>query len=266
MNGDVRLVLSDVDGTLLTSTKRLTPAAVAAVGALGDRGVHFALTSGRPPRGMTMLFEPLHLQTPIAAFNGGLIVDRDLRTLRELSMDDDAVAATIEVLGRWGVSTWVFQGTDWFVLDADGPHVRHEADVCQFEPIVVASFDAIRGDVVKVVGVSDDTPLVDAAREELHADFADALSATNSQPYYLDVTHRDANKGSVVEYLAQRYDIEPDHVAVIGDMSNDLLMFAKAGVRIAMGNASADVRDAADHVTKSNDEDGFAFALTTFLS
>ena len=78
MTPPIRLVLSDVDGTLVTSEKALTERSVEAVRALHDAGVLFAVTSGRPPRGMAMLVEPLALTTPIAAFNGGMLVEPDM--------------------------------------------------------------------------------------------------------------------------------------------------------------------------------------------
>lgn len=262
---DVRLVLSDVDGTLVAPSKELTTSAIDAVRHLREHDVLFALTSGRPPRGMSMLFDPLAIDTPVSAFNGGLVVDRSMSTLKELTIDDEVAISVIDVLRAHDVSVWVFQGTEWFVLDEDGPHVEHEAAVCQFSPTVVSSFDGVRGQVVKVVGVTDATANIDAARGVLNDTLAGQVSATNSQSYYLDVTHRDANKGSVVDYLAAAYGIEACSIAVIGDMANDLLMFERAGVSIAMGNGSDEVRATADFVTKHNDDDGFAYAIEHFI-
>src|ERR1019366_4724525 len=152
----VRLVLSDVDGTLVTSDKVLSDATIRTVRLLHDADILFAITSGRPPRGLTMLIEPLDLSTPISAFNGGLIVDRDLKTLKELEIKDEHVGPIIQVLRDHNLSVWVYQGTDWFVLDLKGPHVAHESAVCQFAPVQLESFHGVRGNIIKVVGVSDD--------------------------------------------------------------------------------------------------------------
>ena len=91
------------------------------------------------------------------------------------------------------------------------------------------------------------------------------ISAERSQPYYLDVTHPDANKGEVVLMLSQLLAIPSEQIATIGDMPNDVLMFQKSGVSIAMGNASEDVQKAATYVTTSNDEEGFANAMERFV-
>jgi hypothetical protein len=80
-------------------------------------------------------------------------------------------------------------------------------------------------------------------------------------PYYVDVTHPDANKGAVVRYLSATYAIPPDAIATISDMPNDALMFAHSGLSIAMGNASLEVQCPARRVTTSNADEGFASAV-----
>jgi hypothetical protein len=91
------------------------------------------------------------------------------------------------------------------------------------------------------------------------------VAAARSQPYYLDVTHPDANKGTVAKYLAQKYSIPATSIATIGDMPNDVLMFAHSGLSIAMGQASPEVQRAARRVTTSNDDEGFANAVDRFI-
>jgi hypothetical protein len=263
--GQIRLVLSDVDGTLVTSDKALTQASIDAVAALGAAGIAFAVTSGRPPRGMAMLIEPLTLTTPIAGFNGGLLVDPSMAVLRERSIPSKIVPSIIDTLEAQDLSVWCYQGIEWYVLDKDGPHVARETSTCQFEPVVRADFDGLVDDVAKIVGVSDDHDAVARATGAMRDEFADSVSATPSQPYYLDVTHPDANKGEVVAYLSTALSIPIEQIATIGDMPNDVLMFAHAGLSIAMGNADREVQRAARRVTSSNDEDGFARAIREFV-
>ena len=261
----IKLLLSDVDGTLVTKEKVLTPRTIAAVHALHAADIHFAVTSGRPPRGMEMLVEPLALVTPLAAFNGGLVVEPNLEVLAERVVPDDLVSPTIALIESFDLSIWVYQGADWFVRDRDGPHVARESSTVQFAPTLVASFDGITTDVAKIVGVSDDYDVVAEAAEATRQIFGHHLAASRSQDYYLDVTHPDANKGGVVKYLAARYGIAQDEIATIGDMPNDVLMFAQSGLSIAMGQSGREVHRAARHVTTSNDEEGFANAVDRFI-
>jgi Cof subfamily protein (haloacid dehalogenase superfamily) len=261
----IRLLLADVDGTLVTQEKELTDRAIAAVKQLGEAGILFAITSGRPPQGMAMLIEPLDLKTPIAAFNGGIIADRELKVIEQRVVPEKLVGPIIDELASHDLSVWLYRGADWYVQDRKGPHVDREASTVRFEPKVVESYDDLQSGVAKLVGVSDDTDAVVAGAAGVHDRFGDDVSASCSQPYYVDVTHPDANKGFVARYLAARYKLSTDEIATIGDMPNDVLMFAHSGLSIAMGNASLEVQRAARRVTKSNDEDGFAYAVERFI-
>jgi Cof subfamily protein (haloacid dehalogenase superfamily) len=261
----IRLVVSDVDGTLVTSDKVLTPASVAAVGRLHEAGIRFAVTSGRPPRGMAMLVGPLSLRDPIGGFNGGLVVRPDLTMLEERSLPPAIVQPLIDTLDGCGVDVWCYEGSEWLLRDEEARHVAREAATVEFAPTVRASFDSLADDVVKIVGVSDDASAIAAALGQVRATFGTSVSASTSQPYYLDVTHPDANKGRVVAYLSSTLGIAPDAIATIGDGANDVLMFERSGLSIAMGSSSAEVRDRADKVTRSNDEDGFAYAMEHFV-
>ncbi len=262
----VKLMLADVDGTLVTQDKVLTDRAIAAVHKLRDAGVIFAITSGRPPRGMAMLIEPLDIQTPIAAFNGGLLVDREMNVIEQRVLPEDLVVPVTELMESFSLDVWLYGGADWYVPKADGPHVAREAWTVKFEPKIMQNgVHGLTENVAKLVGVSDDHDAVARATQAAHDKFGDHVTAAASQPYYLDVTHPLANKGAVVKYLAKRYEIEPDDIATIGDMPNDVLMFAHSGLSIAMGNASPDVQRCARRVTTSNEDEGFANAVERFV-
>jgi len=215
---------------------------------------------------MAMLVAPLDLRTPIAAFNGGLIVEPDMSVIEQRVLPQALIEPVAARMASFSLDVWLYRGADWYVPKADGPHVARESWTVKFEPRVMA--DGVRGltaDVAKLVGVSDDTDAVTRATLAVHDEFGDHVAAAASQPYYLDVTHPQANKGAVARYLAARYDIDPAEIATIGDMPNDVLMFAHSGLSIAMGNASAEVKRSARRVTTSNADDGFANAVDKFI-
>ncbi len=262
----VKLMLADVDGTLVTQDKVLTKRAIEAVHKLHDAGVIFAITSGRPPRGMAMLTGPLDLQTPIAAFNGGLIVDRDMNTIEQRVLPEGLVRPVADMMTSFKLDVWLYSGADWYVPKADGPHVAREAWTVKFEPKVMTDgLNGLTGSVAKLVGVSDDNDAVERATRAVHDKFGDHVTAAASQPYYLDVTHTQANKGAVAQYLAAKYSLRPDEIATIGDQPNDVLMFAHSGLSIAMGNAGPEVKRSARRVTTSNEEEGFANAVDKLI-
>jgi Cof subfamily protein (haloacid dehalogenase superfamily) len=259
------MLLADVDGTLVTQEKVLTADSVRAVHDLYDAGILFAVTSGRPPRGMSMLVEPLELTTPIAAFNGGLIVDSKMSVLEQKVIPDELVAPAIALMESFHLDAWIYHGAEWYVRNGKAPHVDREAWTVKFDPTVVESYDDLMDGVAKLVGVSDDLEAISAASDAAREQFGEQVSAARSQPYYLDVTHPDANKGGVVKYLSAKYQIPAEQIATIGDMPNDVLMFAHSGLSIAMGNADREVQRAARRVTASNDDEGFAAAVERFI-
>jgi Cof subfamily protein (haloacid dehalogenase superfamily) len=278
----ISILLADVDGTLVDSQKRITARAKAAIEKLTEAGIKFAVTSGRPPRGMKMIVEAVKLSAPLAAFNGGMLVEPDtMKVLVQQTLDAEIAQNVIKRVGEFDLVVWVYAGVDWYIQDLNSTHREKEERTVQFPPKVVKNFDeALRQGVAKVVGVSDDYGLVAKAEKGIadefehgvHArctttsrDCEPSVSAARSQPYYLDITHPKANKGSVVEMLADLLKIPPVEFATIGDMPNDVLMFKKSGYSIAMGQASEEVQKSATYVTAGMDDEGFAKAVEDFI-
>jgi len=274
----IRLLLADVDGTLVTHEKVLTQRARAAVANMRSAGIQFAITSGRPPRGMEMLVAPLALTTPIAAFNGGMFVKPDLSVIEQRVLQADVIEPAMETMRKHGLDSWIYRGTEWFVRDRHGPHVDREEWTVKFPPTVVSNFESLTNDVAKLVGVSDDLEAVRKCETAVREQFAakvhtrqtnpqreTLVSAARSQPYYLDVTHPEANKGYVVTRLSEMLRIPTQQIATIGDMPNDMAMFEKSGISIAMGQAAEEVRSAATHTTSSSEEEGFAKAVEDYV-
>lgn len=261
----ISLVLADVDGTLVTEDKVLTKRAQSAVSALQRAGIHFAITSGRPPRGMAMLLDALRLETPIAGFNGGLFVAPDLTIIGQKTLPGDVAAKSIEMMRAHGLDVWVYRGNDWLITKADAPHVAREAWTVKFEPTIVADVGETLDHVAKIVGVSDDHDKVQRCEAAARVALGDRATAARSQPYYLDVTHKDANKGAVVEFLSQYLKVPAAEIATIGDQPNDVLMFKRSGFSIAMGNAPDQVKTQASVTTDSYNDEGFAKAMERFI-
>ena len=262
----VRLVIADVDGTLVTQEKVLTKRATEAVLRLHEAGIQFSITSGRPPKGMAMLIDPLKLTQPLAAFNGGVLIKPDLKTVVDQKFLPVGVPEkVIEALEKHGLDVWLYTDTEWFVRDPNAPHVAREQWTVKFPPTVVKTFAGLLDRVAKIVGVSDDYDRVAKCEKDVQQAGGTHISAARSQPYYLDVTHPRANKGEVVLSLSRLLNIPPKEIATMGDMPNDVLMFKQSGMSIAMGNASAEVQAAATNVTSTNEEEGFANAIEKYI-
>lgn len=261
----VQLVIADVDGTLVTQDKILTERAREAVHKLLAAGIAFTITSGRPPLGMKMLIEPLALKEPIAAFNGGVIVRPDLSVLHQHLLPQGAAQSAADIIAKHGLDLWLYTDHDWFVRRRQAPHVDREEWTVKFPPQVAPSYDGLLGRAAKLVGVSDDYAAVARCEQDVQKQCGAQVSVSRSQPYYLDVTHPKANKGEVVTVFSQMLKIPPEKIATVGDGPNDVLMFRRSGVSIAMGNAPDEVKKAAKFVTASNQEEGFAQAMERLI-
>jgi len=257
----IRLLVSDVDGTLVTPEKLLTERSRAAAAALQARGIAFSIASSRPPFGMRQLVAPLALRLPFAAFNGAALVTPELAPLEERRLPPDASRAALAVFDELGVDAWVFTNERWLLRDPAGAYVPLERRTIASEPTVVERFDPVLEKVLKIVGVSATPERLLSAQERARAVIGERALVARSQTYYLDVTPAGADKGTAVAALQRRLGISAAETAVIGDGENDLALFAAAGFRIAMGNAVAVLKQHADEVTLANTEDGFAAAV-----
>jgi Cof subfamily protein (haloacid dehalogenase superfamily) len=263
----IRLVVSDLDGTLVTKDKRVTPAALDAIRRLREHGIKFTVISSRPPQAIRVVGNVIGLTDPVPAFNGGLVVDPDLKTVRREKLLEETVAERVlERLHQSNVDIWVYTDTDWYVPSFTAPYVEHEIHSVQYQPTELTDFSGIRKDrIAKIVGVSENFKALAVTEKQLQEEFRGAVAASRSQDYYLDVTHPDANKGEGILLLSGLLNIPTSQIATIGDMQNDVSMFKKSGISIAMGNATPDVQEQATYVTATNEDEGFAKAMERYI-
>jgi Cof subfamily protein (haloacid dehalogenase superfamily) len=266
----VRLLVSDIDGTLVTSTKQLTPRTLDAAHRLREAGIQLALVSSRPARGMDMFLEPLRLDTPRAGLNGGEVLAPDGTLLSQVALDPDLARIVVETLDEHGVEPWLFAGGEWLIRDSAGTqagstYVEKERRAVRMEPVVLQDFKDHYHRVGKIMGATSDYHLLERVEIHLQTMLGGRVNAHRSQLYYLDVTHPDANKGNAALRLAELLGIPADEMACIGDMSNDIAMLDIAGLAIAMGNGTAEVAQAAHYVTETNERDGWALAVEELL-
>ena len=202
---------------------------------------------------------------PIGAFNGSSIVDPQLQPIEQHLIAARVARRSIDLLREFGVDIWLFTNDRWLTRNPDGEYVGHEI-----------ARDQARSDHRRGFHALSDRRLQDrrrhlgcAAAATLRGRHArgcrDEATAVRSQTYYLDITPPGHDKGTFVERSPSGSGISTDAVATIGDMHNDLAMFARSGISIAMGNATDDVKSRATHVTDTNERDGFARAIEMVL-
>lgn len=261
----IRLLVSDIDGTLVRDDKSLPEANLDAVAELRAAGVSTTLISARPPSGITDLAARLGVAGPLAAFNGGTLFDPDGAIRFAFRLEQGAAAKALQLIGEAGATPWVYARGAWFVATLDNSHLEHECLASGVDPVVRSDFTDLIGKADKIVGVSDDRDRLDWLEERARPAIGERTTIARSQSYYLDFTHRRANKGDGIAALAKAYGVDLAQVAAIGDMTNDLAMFARAGVSVAMGQSPPRVRAAADFTAAANEQAGVADAIDRFV-
>jgi len=261
----IKLVVSDVDGTLVRQDKSLSPQVVAAVHRLRAAGVSFTLISARPVSGVMPLVAALDIDVPLAAINGGILFRPDKSVIAEHSIERAVVEGVFALAEGSAVDRWVFAGGQWFASSGEGVHVEHERIASNQAPVIRADFADLYDRADKVTFVSDDRALLKALADKAVSAFGDRATIGQSQVYYLDVTDVAANKGDGVAALAQMLGVDLADTLVLGDMDNDIAMFDRAGLSVAMGQAPDAVKVRADWVSSSNEEDGVAHAIDAFI-
>jgi Cof subfamily protein (haloacid dehalogenase superfamily) len=260
----VRLVVLDVDGTLLTSDARLTPGTAAAVGRARGRGMEVCLATSRGPGGLRWLVGELDLDPWVVAFQGALVgrLDRTGALVGAALVDEPmpagAARAVLAEAAAAGLSGSWFVGSSWFAM-ADDAAMRREAGIVR-DGFTVAAPLADGRDPHKLMLIAGRPDLVPA----LHAiagRLPGACAGHFSHDDYLEVTRAGVDKAKALVTLAGRLDIPLAEAAAVGDGHNDLGLLGAVGLPIAMGNAKPALKRVAAFVTGSNDEDGVAAAL-----
>jgi Cof subfamily protein (haloacid dehalogenase superfamily) len=258
-----RLVISDIDGTLITSNHEVTAATKRTAARLYEAGIALTLSSSRPPRSIKPLAEALQLRAPFASFNGALITTRDGEIRLRSAISPEVMAPVKAIADRFGLGLWLYDEHGWWAERRDA-FVEREAHTSGFEPDFQGYGERLKESAVKLTVVGK-PELVAQAEKLLFAQLREKVSASRSKPRFLDVTAHGYHKGSVVEHLAEVFTVSKDEIAVIGDGPNDIEMFRQAGTSIAMGQGVEEVINAATFVTSSNDDEGWSRGIEKYV-
>lgn len=263
------LIAVDIDGTLLDSQNTVPPTLSPLLRAVEARGTGFTLISGRPALTVEPLMRDLGLTLPYVSSGGAHIGDLETReTIAAFTLQSE-VTQTLAALGREFGAALVAMEAYRLFYEGDPAKFRLAHETID---ITLSTREKIHTHVQPVDDVlaASPTPLKFTISDlpEVLARVEERLKASNlpiyftySSPVYLESTHLEANKGTALTRLARHLNIPLERVLVIGDSPNDLSMFAVAGCAVAMGNASPEVKSAAQLIAPSNDENGVAWVL-----
>ena len=261
----------DLDGTLLTDDLGITERSHAAIRRARERGVTVLLASARPPRSMVRYHRELALETPMVAYNGALVWDAaNSRPLFHAPMVPDAARALVGFLRRQHpeLNISLECGNRWY-MDELTEEIRREIERYEVDPPHgVGCLEQVLAEEAEAISKVLFRGTMQTAEELLLAlppDLAERLNITTSGDWFCEVMAAGVTKAAAIEWTAGHLGLESGGILAIGDSPNDIPMLRHAALGIAMANASALVREAADAITASNNEEGVAEALDRHL-
>lgn len=261
---NIRFVAMDLDGTLTNSNKDVTQRTRKAIDELRKKGVRIVLASGRPHIGIKKVAEQLDLDSLggfIMSYNGGQISEGyNGKCIYKKPIDKVCYKDICEACHKFpGVHTLTYDTKDVLCEDAKHKYVEKEAYNCSLEINKVENlFECVKNEEIvkfEIVGEHEDLLPVKDYLSDL---YPDKLAVFFSEPYFLEVVAPGIAKDTSLDWLLKEYGCSKDNLVAIGDGLNDLPMLRYAGHSVAMANGSEKVKEAADYVTTSNDEDGVA--------
>lgn len=262
----VDLVAIDLDGTLLNSSKQVTSRTLNAIRRTSAMNVRVIIASARPPRSVQPLYDFCELRTVQINYNGAMIWDPcERKIILHRPMPQQTVRSIIDLArSRYGQTLASVEVADhWYTDRFDASYVTETSKV--FLPDRVAPFDELLTEPVTKLMLLGPAEHMVELEGLLASHFGGQISMVRIEDYMIQIMHPTAGKSSALAAVARMYGVGRESVMAIGDAPNDLAMIQWAGLGVAVNNAHPLVRQAADYITASNDEDGVAEALEMFV-
>lgn len=264
-----KLLVLDLDGTLTNRKKEITPRTRDTLLRAQARGLKVVLASGRPTYGIVPLAEELQMgkyEGFILSYNGGQIIDwKTRKTMYENVLDPEVYPYLHECARRNGFVILSYKGEYIISEDAGDPYVQHEAFLNKMPSVTVPDFlEVINFPVPKCLIVGDPEPLA-VLEGQMRRDLEGKMNVFRSEPFFLELVPNGIDKARSLAVLLEELGMEREEMIAVGDGFNDLSMIRFAGLGVAMANAQEVVRQAADHITLSNEEDGVAAVVDRFF-
>ena len=261
----IKLIVTDMDGTLLNPDHAVTDRTVAAFAAARARGAYTTLASGRMIEAMTETAEQVGINAPFIAYNGGAVCDMTGLIIHQAPITAHLAREVCALAESMGILIHGYQDGGYLVADHN-PVTDGYADVIKIRPTYTGMplSEWIEKDQLKLLLVGDADQL-GAAMPKLRAQFDGRVNCINSVPTLIECTMPGVNKGQALLDLAGSLGVQPDEILAFGDGENDLEMLLAAGYGYAMGNAPDSVKAAAKFVAPPNTEDGVAQIIEQYI-
>lgn len=260
--GIYKAVFSDIDGTLLNTSHRIPELTKRKIQDMNQNGIPFVLVSARMPKGMREIRNELGAQSPMICYSGALVVDEKDHPIYSVALGKEEAKQLCDVIKEKNreISVNIYSNDLWMVEDIEEFWVKQEMEITGVGAKEVSFEDfSVFEEVHKILcmGEAEDIARLE---QDLKQQFPE-IRIYRSKDTYLEIMSMRASKSDAVHMLEQRFEIQREESVAFGDNFNDIDMIEYAGFGVAVGNAMAEVKDAADYVTDTNDNEGLRKVL-----
>lgn len=262
----IKMVATDIDGTILKWDFGFTPEVKDCIRKLTERGIKVVLVTGRMHKAATFLADELGLDTPIVSYQGGMIKDNcdNGKVHYRKDLDPEHAVKIIKWAKENNIHINLYMD-DVLYVEKDDETIRKYTDaryieytVCPFESLEIKN-------VNKILAIKyGDADTVTEWVNYLEKNYPE-LYIVKSTPYFCEISNKDARKSCAVEYLCKEWGIKKDEVLTIGDQNNDIELLKAGGIKVAMGNGTAELKECADFITDTVENNGFVKAINMYM-
>lgn len=259
----IKLIATDIDGTILKYDFKFSQEVKDCITKLGEDGVKVVLVTGRMHSATDYIAEELGLDTPIVSYQGGLVHHKG-KNLYERNLSPDYAREIINWVKKNDIHLNLYMNDELYVEKDDEVIRRYTGE--RHSGFFVKSFDEVKLERInKMLLIDfDDSEKITKCEKYLCEKYPD-LHIVKSTPYFCEICHIEATKACAVNFLRDYWGLQQDEIMTIGDQNNDITLLESGGVRVAMGNATEELKAVADYITDSVNDDGFVRAVERFV-
>lgn len=261
----IKMVVVDIDGTILSQNCGISQNLKNHVKKLLEAGIKVVIATGRMHCSAKQIAEELGTDSPIIAYQGGLIIDSEGKTLWAKYCDQKLAREVVNCLrqDKFHINIYI---DDVLIAEDDSKYVKDYAQGKFIDYEIVDNLDSVDfKNLNKILAIDYDTARIECLVDKLCKAYKNELYIVKSTPYFCEVSHPEATKGNGIRFLANKWNIKQEEIMAIGDQDNDIEMLLAAGVRVAMDNATDNLKKVSNFITKSVDEDGVVHAINEFI-
>lgn len=278
MKKNIKLICIDMDGTLLNSNHEVTERNKEVLRKAHSKGINIALTTGRIFVSARYYSDLIGINAPVIASNGAYIKNNyEDRAILEGALDKKTAIEIYKIVHKHNLNI-NFNSWDTLIREKEVPknhayyimnkYITEEKRVkFLVTNDIISTINNFEGTLLKgiVIEEKENKDNLWAAKKEIKEKFKDKLHVVSSGSDNFEIMDGSISKGNAVLHLAKSLNINKDEIMCIGDSENDISMLKVAGVSVAMGNANEIVKEIADFITDTNNNDGVSKAIEKYV-